>query len=633
MADQNSAYHEFISKLRQVNEREAQLVDHAFRTRTKEEFLTTFGSALKEHSAIIPQGHNADTLLNSAQQIWDSANPETEEKREESKPVKGASLSDIFKTHEKKGPGYAPQTSSFENDVLKIQKEKIMKKLSGAFEKAQSGQMDTKFLVPALREAINGLSFEKLLSGQSSILQELASNSDFFSNSQEADKKNLLVGIQKAYSKSIDALKSPDNSSRLKQHPDLGFRQDYLLDKLTATLRDVSNPNRFNSILESLSSVIDHQHSQVRRVMPIATQEMERGMPSGFMSFITNLVYQQTITVREGVGQRLVGVNSHQNIVLPQFQRLSAGGVAPNTATFTHRARRGGKTNPISIALNAGGKVIKKLGQEAVKKGISAIFAHPEIVIPVIAIIFAVILAIVIFVVIITFILSIFNFGNSTPTTQALTPSCNPSTQCLVELKSLGINLSGDLYLNGDSYGKAKPIYEVIALVTQPPSDFGKLLGLPQKHINIVLHGGGGCAGHANYSGTLDYYGWCNNEIINKFMILHELGHEIAFRNPVLYWTKFALPYMLMSFVFRNMPTYNCQLDYGPGPWVAECWADMIGEYVYYPQYRVTVSGRPSGTYNFPSFPNFANSFYYGFARDNIYNGLNFQAPKPSPTP
>lgn len=636
MADIGSPYHEFINKLRAIAPRQAQLIDATFHTRGQEEFLTEVGAALKQHPDVIPQGHNENSLLNAASGIWQSANPQKEEEKRENKPsVKKASLSDFFPKKIEHAPGGFPQESSFEEDLLKVQKQLALKKLSDAFAKVKSGQVgDVKFIKPILEEVVNGLTLESMLRGQNNLLRSIASNSPFFGNLQkEADKHNLLINLQGAYDNSITQL----YSQPFENH-EYTVDSDAMLTNLWEPLRDPSN-RQFDAVLERVSEVIDHQQAQIRPLMPQITHQIQQSLPQEVFSYFEEIVFHQSRQFTGVFPQTPSGYNYHGTTVRPQFQRLSEGGITPNSQTFSdyskgHRGRgsRAGRTL-LNTAEKVGKKLIKKAGKEGAKQGAKIAILNPHITIPVLLIALGVLVIAIILFLIINFVSSLFS-GGSTPSTQALTPTCNPSAQCLTGLKMMGFNVSGDLALNGDPYGKAKSIYEVVALVTQPPSDFGRLLGLPQKQINIVLHSGGGCAGHSSYSGTVDYYGWCNNEIINKFMILHELGHEISFRNPVLYWTKFALPYMVMSFIFRNMPTYNCQLDYGPGPWVAECWADMIGEYVYYPQYRVTVSGRPSGTYNFPSFPNFANSFYYGFARDNIYNGLNFQAPKlPSPTP
>lgn len=269
---------------------------------------------------------------------------------------------------------------------------------------------------------------------------------------------------------------------------------------------------------------------------------------------------------------------------------------------------------------NLATKAIKTATKETVKKGLVWAFTSPPYVGEIVV---GIILLCILIIVFFLLILSI--LGGSPSRTATLPSSCSPSADCLAKLKAYGIVLAGDLSLNGDPLGKAKPMYDTIALVTQAPSDFGHLLKLPDQQIDIIVHTGKSCAGHASTNGVLDYYGWCNTPIINQFMILHELGHMIAFRNPTLYWIQFLVPYLTLSFFDKNMPTFNCQLDYGPhGPYPAECFADMIGEYVFYPTYRHTASGLPSGPSNFSTFPQFAGGFYYNFSKKNIFNGLVF---------
>lgn len=634
MADSQSAYQQFLTRLKDVDPQRKTLIDNALQTRGKDDYLSEVGKALRQHPNIIPQGQKEATLLSAAEKTFpDTTLEHQQESSKKQSSTKPFSWSDILNKGRggSSGSGGMPtQRSSFEEDILAIQKAQTIKKLSDAFEKIKTGQVDAKFAVPFLREAVNGLSLEKLLQGQNTILREMASNSDFFKNSQEADKQNFIVGVQKAYTASIDRVKNPQKEDRFQSHPDLAAGQNVLLDKLTATLRDTNNSHRLDEVVSHISRIIDHQHAQLRPILPKTTEMVQQALPDELFSYLASLSRQYAAGWKQYFSKGPVGFIHHTTFIQPQFQRLSAGGLAPNPPTFSTNSGRGKRkslsTDLVKTAIKAGGKAVKKAAQEGIKKLLQLAIAHPEITVPIILGITAVIAIIVgIAFLISLFIATLGWLGSSIPTTPALTKTCNPSTQCLSQLHAMGINLTGDLYLNGDPYGKAKPLYELLSLVTQPPSKFGTLLGLPKNQITIVLHASGGCAGHASGSGRLDYYGWCGNETVNKFMMLHELGHMIAFRNPSLYWLKFFIPYIAMPLPFRFMPTFNCQFDYGLGPWPAECFADMVGEYVFYPTYRVTVSGRPSGPRNFLGFPDFASRFYYNFARDNIYNGLDFQ--------
>lgn len=201
--------------------------------------------------------------------------------------------------------------------------------------------------------------------------------------------------------------------------------------------------------------------------------------------------------------------------------------------------------------------------------------------------------------------------------------SCSPSSACVQQLQNNGIIVSGNLSLNGDPFGKAKLVFDTLALATRQPSRYGSLLGLPKNTILISFYDGP-CKGHASTNGIVNLYGFgsCGTGVA-QFMLLHELGHEIAFRNPNLY-QKFANQFPFPLLVFYRLPTYNCEFDYGIGPFQAECFADMVGEYVVYKYYRNTVGGRPF--YFEATFSSFKNLFapFYNFAKDNIYNGVEF---------
>lgn len=241
----------------------------------------------------------------------------------------------------------------------------------------------------------------------------------------------------------------------------------------------------------------------------------------------------------------------------------------------------------------------------------------------VIAVIVAVVIIILIVVVIVIAIQQFFSSGTNGQPAQ-LGPTCNPSNTCVVALHNIGFNVTGDLVLYKDPYGKAKLAYETLAFISQPPSKYLQLLKTTQSSITINFSAGG-CAGHASTNGEVNLYGFgaCGTDVA-KFMLIHELGHEIAFRNPNLYnkfYNEFPFPVLL----FYKLPTYNCELDYGPhGPYPGECFADTLGEYVLYKTYRNTVSGLPVYfEHNFSSFPRLFAPFY-NFAKDNVYNGLEF---------
>jgi hypothetical protein len=97
------------------------------------------------------------------------------------------------------------------------------------------------------------------------------------------------------------------------------------------------------------------------------------------------------------------------------------------------------------------------------------------------------------------------------------------------------------------------------------------------------------------------------------FLIAHELGHQIAFANHDLY-NQFLTSHDNPAF-----PTWNCTLDYGPGHWSAECFPDMIAEYVFYKKWKMfTDPPQP--------FPEMKTTFgdMYTFTKDNIFGGVEY---------
>lgn len=343
-----------------------------------------------------------------------------------------------------------------------------------------------------------------------------------------------------------------------------------------------------------------------------------------------------------------VGANIFQTTSITQSQEVSNEESQETTGGTYGRSRQGGGGKRAANRLEGvAKKAAKQVAKRAIKQGekqvalgvaragITAVAgATSEFWVPVLIILGIVVgIAILVFIFIVVVLPQIQQSNNSIPAN--LPPSCSPGIICYQKLQAIGITVDGDLSDGGDPYGRTKETYDTIALISQAPSLFGQLLKLPQQPIRITYHSGG-CAGHASYNGHVDIYGHCLTDT-DRFMLTHELSHEIAFRNPDLI-NKFynSFPFLLnpvgrVPFPFIILPTYNCQLDYGPGgPFPGECFADTIGEYPVYHTYRNTVSGPfgiPLPLYvEQRSFETFKGAYanYYNFAKDNVYGGLAF---------
>ncbi len=180
----------------------------------------------------------------------------------------------------------------------------------------------------------------------------------------------------------------------------------------------------------------------------------------------------------------------------------------------------------------------------------------------------------------------------------------------------------------GASLTQAQQTYNTFCIL-EKSSKFKQLFvgTLPWAQTTITFNGSNTCSEHAALDGSNHAWitvGWCGDSLnwINRFLITHEAGHIVAFRNPSLYQNYLNQVYYSSNPVY-TLPTYNCQHDYGPGPWPAECWADGVGEYDSYPNYRNTYSGYPPGTPTFSQYPT-QYSKQFNFVRDNLFGGTTF---------
>lgn len=111
-----------------------------------------------------------------------------------------------------------------------------------------------------------------------------------------------------------------------------------------------------------------------------------------------------------------------------------------------------------------------------------------------------------------------------------------------------------------------------------------------------------------------------------RFVITHELGHQLENRNPAL---ETSFDTTVFSKDGRQLPTDNCQCAYpemssrqcgkgvfGTNP-AHECFADMVGEYLVFQTYEHTQTTNNKAV----TFSQYPSSFpdWYGFARDQIF--------------
>ncbi|HYK08409.1 MAG TPA: hypothetical protein VEW42_02835 [Candidatus Eisenbacteria bacterium] len=314
--------------------------------------------------------------------------------------------------------------------------------------------------------------------------------------------------------------------------------------------------------------------------------------------------HRMALRQRQGVQQAVNQQSNLQNAAINAVQKIKGS-----------KSRKGGLGSLLKGQLKK--QLLSKFKKELIRKGLAWAFLSPPFVGEIVV---GIILLIIIIAVIVIILFTLFSPQGSQEQQPSLQPTCTPENTCEQQLRDNGVSVRGDLSLNGDPYGKAKLVYDTLALITQSPSKFGTLLGIPAKPITLYFSGSA-CTGHASANGLviLSGFGACGTSVA-RFMLIHELSHEIAFRNPGLY-NSFLNQFPRSSL---TLPTYNCQFDYGVGPYPAECFADTLGEYPVYKTYRNIVGGRPS--YFEHVFSSFITSFnpFYTFAKNNVYGGLEF---------
>lgn len=507
----------------------------------------------------------------------------------------------LFSKKEKKptGGGLPPkQKTEATEQILSIQETQLLQRFEEIDNMEPGEARDA-----AIEEFLNSLDAPGLLRGQHSILlshiQQLGIGED---DERHKTVREFLGQREDQVDKDWEERINEEERAKRRQAVHALFRNPHDANQLSAAQRR-----------SQLQDIIQDRQNEIHETYGDLFEEEEISVIFGQEELYDKLLFglNQSIEAYQRQQEEQQAIHAAQAPQQTPPQQPTAPTPAP-------RVRRGAS----NFFKNAGLRVLERLGPE----GATAAFLikHKKLVM---FLLIGLVFLVVFFVVaIVTVIIDLVGGGGSSPQPVLSGPQCTNTLQCKADLSQLGITLTGDLSLNGDPNGKIAQIFNTIQLVSQPPSQFLQLLKLPTTRVTINV-GATGCGGHSNYNGV-DYFGWCNNASVNRFILLHELGHVIAFRNPALFG-KFYIEGLLNSFfssIFNpsTLPTFNCRYDYGIGPYPGECWADSVGEYVTYPYYRNTVSGNPQGPYNFANFPSFAGGFYYNFMSTDVYKGADY---------
>lgn len=173
---------------------------------------------------------------------------------------------------------------------------------------------------------------------------------------------------------------------------------------------------------------------------------------------------------------------------------------------------------------------------------------------------------------------------------------------------------------------RAKQIFETLCLLNSS-SKFASLLKAKTTPVRVHVNAGG-CLSHASASGDIDLNGYCGAIWTDRYILSHELGHIVNFRNLDLYakWQKDVYSNKAVRHGFVSLPTWDCQFDYGTGPFEAECWADMISSYLTYKDMRQAFGRGPFGNGLNDKFNEYPTEYkeYYDFAKNEIFGGTDF---------
>lgn len=223
-----------------------------------------------------------------------------------------------------------------------------------------------------------------------------------------------------------------------------------------------------------------------------------------------------------------------------------------------------------------------------------------------------------------------------------------------------GIHVVGDVDPEKDA-SRMKTIYNNFCMMYTAPT-YKSLLGATTSNpVDIYIdphfscgtgHAGGSeCSSEQGANGRCAAVGWCSDPNASVFLIDHEVAHLLYYNSKDIQG-KYHDSGIYSDDPTKDIPTFNCQHDYDNntcnpkdlhspcsdasctakcvGPYYGECFADMVGEYMVYNQYKHddTLFNR---SVNFSSYPSTWGN-WYSFALQNIFDNKDpYQAP-PSDT-
>ena len=114
--------------------------------------------------------------------------------------------------------------------------------------------------------------------------------------------------------------------------------------------------------------------------------------------------------------------------------------------------------------------------------------------------------------------------------------------------------------------------------------------------------------------------GWCDGlPYANRFVLSHELAHHIIIDNINGIFSSFQKT-LYSTNAKNDLQTFNCQI----GPSDAECFPDMIGEYLTYQHYIHDASLHGNKKATFSDFKTGVFASWYDFAKKNIFDNIEY---------
>lgn len=194
--------------------------------------------------------------------------------------------------------------------------------------------------------------------------------------------------------------------------------------------------------------------------------------------------------------------------------------------------------------------------------------------------------------------------------------SCKPQSSDYLTIKQalsdkFKINLTGD-----QSAVWASEAYTTMCQLNKSSMFMSLLTSQGPVTVNFSGIDCANVSGHADMNAGITISGMCD-PALNRAVLVHEFGHMIAFRNPAIFNN------FLSTIWPATIPTFNCMIHNLEGVTAPECFADAVGEYLVYMNYRIAFSGQPPGNTNFAEYPTtYAN--YYNFIKTNLFGGITY---------